>query len=113
MRAPRVRIPQDEPVEFKVDGCRVQALLQKLSTTGGLACLRSSVRSGCLAEIAIITRLGPIHGLVEIFAPASQRSSSQAFRFVALSDKDQQKLAAIISLMCKQGLADSGSQEHF
>jgi hypothetical protein len=109
VRAPRVRVPQDEFVHFTTEGVRVKAQLQKLSTTGGLAQFGSRVGPGTLAEIAIPTRMGRVQGLVEIFPPVAEGSTSQAFRFIALGDEDHQRLAAIISLMRKQGYMDAAA----
>lgn len=113
VRAPRVRIPQDETVLFNVEGVRVKGLLQKLSTTGGLVRLGNRVGPGSLAEIAIATKAGPVQGLVEMFPPVREGSSNQAFRFVALSDEDHQRLSATISLMRKQGFHDTASATAF
>ena len=109
VRAPRVRVPQDEPVHLNVEGVRVEGLLRKISTTGGLVQLASRLGPGTLAEIAIPTRMGRVQGLVEIFPPVAEGSSSQAFRFIALGDEDHQRLAAIISLMRKQGYVDAAA----
>jgi hypothetical protein len=106
VRAPRVRVPQDEPVHFIVEGVRVQGFLQKISTTGGLAQLGNRLGAGTLAEIAIPTRVGRVQGLVEMLPPASASATNQAFRFVALSDEDHQRLASIITIMRKQGFSD-------
>src|SRR5262245_58442147 len=84
VRAPRVRVPQDEPVHFTVEGVRVTALLQKISTTGGLAQFTNRLGAGTLAEIAIPTKAGRVQGLVEILPPVSEGATNQAFRFVAL-----------------------------
>jgi hypothetical protein len=108
-----VRIPQDELVHFYVEGVRVKGFLQKLSTTGGLARLGSRLGPGTLAEIAIPTRVGPVQGLVEMFAPTTEANPNQAFRFIALGDEDHQRLAAIISLMRKQGYIDAPTAAAF
>lgn len=112
VRAPRVRVPQDEPVHFVADGVRIKALLRKISTTGGLAHLGKCMDAGTLAEIAIPTRAGVVQGLVEMFPPAPEKTS-QAFRFVALSDEDHERLAGIVSLMKKQGYADMAKAAGF
>jgi hypothetical protein len=93
-------------VHFTIEGVRVQGLLQKISTTGGLVQLGSRVGPGTLAEIAIPTKAGRVQGLVEMLPPISGASTNQAFRFVALSDEDHQRLASIITLMRKQGFSD-------
>jgi hypothetical protein len=113
VRAPRVRVPQDELVHFTVEGVRVQAVLQKISTTGGLARFNSKVGGGTLAEIAIPTKAGRVQGLVEMFPPVSEAAGNQAFRFIALSDEDHQRLASIVSLMRKQGFADVAAAKSF
>lgn len=112
VRAPRVRVPQDELVHFVADGMRIKAMLMKISTTGGLAHLVNRLDPGTLAEIAIATKAGVIQGLVEMFPPMSD-GSNQAFRFVALSDEDHQRLASIVALMNKQGYADMAKAAGF
>src|SRR5262249_21452457 len=109
VRAPRVRVPEDEPVHFTIDGVRVKAMLQKISTTGGLAQFANRLGAGTLAEIAIPTKAGRVQGLVEMLPPASAAASNQAFRFIALSDEDHQRLASIITLMRKQGFSDAAA----
>ena len=59
-----------------------------------------------MAEIAIPTKVGRVQGLVEMLAPVSASATNQAFRFVALSDEDHQRLASIITIMRKQGYSD-------
>jgi hypothetical protein len=112
VRAPRVRVPQDELVHFVADGMRIKAMLRKISTTGGLAHLVNRLDAGTLAEIAIATKAGVVQGLVEMFPPMSD-GSNQAFRFVALSDEDHERLAAIVALMNKQGYADMAKAAGF
>src|SRR5215831_7902152 len=36
-RSPRVRVPNEEPIRFNLDGRLVSAILHKISLTGGLA----------------------------------------------------------------------------
>ena len=113
VRAPRVRVPQEEPVHFTVEGVRVKGILQKISTTGGLAQLGSRLGAGTLAEIAIPTKAGRVQGLVEMLPPRAGATPNQAFRFIALSDEDHQRLASIITLMRKQGFSDAAAAAAF
>jgi len=83
--------------------------LQKISTTGGLAQFANRLGAGTLAEIAIPTKAGRVQGLVELLAPTSAGATNQAFRFIALSDEDHQRLASVISLMRKQGYSDAAA----
>jgi hypothetical protein len=48
-----------------------------------------------------------------MFAPTTEANPNQAFRFIALGDEDHQRLAAIISLMRKQGYIDAPTAAAF
>jgi len=50
---------------------------------------------GTLAELAVSTSLGRVCGLVEIL-PATKGNSMQAFRFIAFSDDDYERLSSTI-----------------
>jgi len=53
------------------------------------------VPSGTLAELAVSTSLGRVCGLVE-FLPATKGNPTQAFRFIAFSDDDYERLSTTI-----------------
>jgi hypothetical protein len=104
VRAPRVRVPNSESVNFSLDGKRVPAVLHEISTTGGLAQFSSAVRSGSLAELQMRSKSGPITGLVELLRPVTQGSGKmQPFRFVALGEEDHERLASVLRQMIAQG----------
>ncbi len=108
VRAPRVRVPNAEPVIFIVDGKKVPAVLQKLSITGGVARLSVKIISGTLAELKLNTMEGPVSGIVEILAPiATAGLPSQPFRFIALNEDDHKRLKATLLFMRKNGLGES------
>ncbi|HLH06000.1 MAG TPA: hypothetical protein VKW78_02050 [Terriglobales bacterium] len=104
VRAPRVRVPNSESVNFSLEGKRVPAVLHEISTTGGLAQFTGAVRAGTLAEIHLRSKSGPISGLVELL-PAIDRASGklQPFRFVAIGDEDHDRLAGVLRQMIDQG----------
>ena len=106
IRAPRVRVPDEEPVSFIAEGARTEGILQKLSLTGGCVRLPKTCDPGVLAEIRITTINGPVAGLVEILPPP-RHDSGQPFRFVALSGSDHARLSSVLELMRKQGYAEA------
>lgn len=89
-----------EEVKFSLDGKQIPAVLLALSTTGGLAQLPNTVHSGDLAELQIRSKSGPITALVELLSPMKGSSGTlRPFRFVALADEDQERLASAIKRM--------------
>jgi len=102
VRAPRVRVPNSESVSFSVDGKRVPAVLHEISNTGGLAQFSITVRSGTLAELQMRSKSGPITGLVELLRPLPS-GKMQPFRFVALDEKDHERLSFVLRQMIAQG----------
>ena len=104
VRAPRVRVPNSESVSFSVDGKRVPAVLHEISITGGLAQFSGPVRAGTLAELHMRSKSGPISGLVEMLRPDTRASRKmQPFRFVALDEKDHERLSSVLRQMIAQG----------
>jgi hypothetical protein len=104
-RSPRVRVPNNESIRFNLGGHQVSAVLQKISLTGGLAEFPSSIGSATIAEAKVNTLSGQVSGLVE-FLPPQNGSSTYPFRFIALSDKDYERLDATLQFMRKQGFGD-------
>ena len=102
-RAPRVRVPNHEPVRFVVEGKPLVGYLHTISITGGLASTAGPVKEGTFADIALQTALGKVSGAIEFLRPRD--SAGQAFRFVYLDAKDQERLNSTLSLMRKQGLS--------
>jgi len=72
------------------------AVLQAVSTTGGLAQMSGPLPPGTLAEFAVDTNLGRVCGLVEFLEARTRESPTQAFRFLAFSDDDYERLSSII-----------------
>ncbi len=106
VRAPRVRIPQEEPVWFTYEGGRVQGTLQKISVTGGLAVLPKQIAQGTIAEMKVKSTAGPITGIVELLDPRIHRGApQQAFKFIAMDDTDHDRLAAILESLKSAGAA--------
>jgi len=54
---------------------------------------------GTLGELAVATSLGQVCGLVE-FLPLTKGNPSQAFRFIAFSDDDYERLSSTILAGC-------------
>jgi hypothetical protein len=104
-RSPRVRVPNGESIRFNLGGHQVQAVLQKISLTGGLAEFSRSIGSATIAEAKVNTLSGPVSGLVE-FLPPQVGSCIYPFRFIALSDQDYERLNATLQFMRKQGFGD-------
>jgi len=86
-RAPRVSVTK--PASFSI---RISAVLQAVSATGGRAELAGPVPPGTLAELAVDTSRGRVCGLVEFLE--TQTKGNQAFRFVAFSDDDFERLSS-------------------
>jgi hypothetical protein len=107
VRAPRVRVPNEEPVSFTIQDKRVSATLQKISMTGGLAQLNKDPGRITLAEIRLDTLAGPVRGLVEFLPPFKERHLySVPFRFIALDEVDQARLKKTLHIMRQQGLGE-------
>jgi len=108
VRAPRVRVPNNESVKFNLGGRQVNATLSRLSMTGGLVQFNSQIGDLGLAEVALTTSTGQVKALVEFLKPqAKETPQLRPFRFVALDDPDYQRLAATLQLMTKQGFAEN------
>jgi len=108
-RSPRVRIPNDEQVRFNIGGHFVPATLQKISMTGGLAEFKAGGSQSGLAEIHLTTISGPVRGLVEFLARQKRQSSqARAFRFIALSNADFNRLNSTLRIMRQKGLGEPG-----
>jgi hypothetical protein len=75
-----------------------------LSATGGVAQLPGTVQAGDLAELQIESKSGLIVALVEVLSPLKGSAATmRPFRFVALGDDDQQRLATAITHMRDKG----------
>jgi len=96
-RAPRVSLMK--PASFSLSGKRISAVLHAVSTTGGLARMDRPLPPGTLGELAVATSLGQVCGLVE-FLPLTKGNPTQAFRFIAFSDDDYERLSSTILAGC-------------
>jgi hypothetical protein len=106
VRAPRVRVPSNEPLKFNL-GIELSANLQRLSMTGGLVQFERVVGELSLAEVVLSTKSGPIKALVQFLKPQIEGNSPpRPFRFVALDDPDFHRLASTIQDMRKRGLGE-------
>ena len=104
MRSPRITVPGANRFTLLVDGRSVSGTLQKLSLTGGCGELGAALQKNTLANISLQTRLGAITGVVEMLSVVSAQQPLQAFRFVALSDRDHYRLSETLHQMSRQGL---------
>ncbi len=100
-RAPRIRA-NGEAVRLAMEGKVISGALRKISTTGGLASVKQKALPGTLAEITVVVGSGPINGLAELLY--TREPQDQAFRFIALSEEDHERLALLIR-MALAGLA--------
>ncbi len=94
-RAPRIHA-NGEAVRLSIEGKVISGALRKISTTGGLASVKQKALPGTLAEITVMVGSGPINGLAELLYTKEPRD--QAFRFIALSEDDHERLALLIRM---------------
>jgi hypothetical protein len=91
-------------VKFSLDGKQMAGVLHTLSATGGVAQFPGTLHAGELAELHIESMSGTIVALVELLSPLKGSSASmRPFRFVALDEADQQRLATVIAHMQNNG----------
>ena len=99
-----MKVPDQGKVRFSLDGKQLSGVLHTLSATGGVAQFPGTVQAGELAELHIESKSGKIVALVEMLSPLKGSASTmRPFRFVALGDDDQQRLATVISRMQDHG----------
>jgi hypothetical protein len=111
VRAPRVRVPSNEPVKFNLGSGQVSAILHRLSLTGGLVQFERAVGELSLAEVVLTTTSGPVKALVEFLKPQTKENlASRPFKFVALDDPDFHRLASTIQEMRRRGLGEERRQ---
>lgn len=104
MRAPRMRVPNNELVKFNLGSRQVFAILIRLSMTGGLVQFKQPIADLALAEADLTTTSGPVNALVEFLKPQPVGvANSRAFRFVAMDDADFHRLVTTLQAMSKQG----------
>ena len=105
-RSPRVRVPNPESVKFNLGEMQAPARLRKLSLTGGLVEFEAPVGDIALAEVVLNTASGPVTALVEFLQPAKEAGRARPFRFIALDDRDYERLNATLVTMRRQGLEE-------
>lgn len=113
VRAPRVRVPEPEPVVFMADNTRIKGVLQNLSITGGMVRLARRCAPGALAELQMKTRNGPVHALVEVLDSADGPGAGQPFRFVALGDDDHDRLWKTVHHLQRKGYNETALGSRF
>jgi PilZ domain-containing protein len=107
VRAPRVRVPEAKRVILTAENARISGTLQNLSFTGGSVELMRDCNPGMLAELQMQTDNGPVQALVEILGSSPGPGLGHAFRFVALSDSDHERLCQAVSRLRRKGYAEN------
>ncbi len=106
-RSPRFRIPNQGSIRFNLGEHYVQAVLHRLSMTGGLAEFKGSIGDVTIAEAKLNTPAGVVSGLVEFLRPQKDIGpAARAFRFIALGDGDYKRLNVTLELMRRKGYAE-------
>ena len=72
------------------DGRRAAGNLQVISVAGGLLCLSQPLHPNTRASLMFLSNGAPVLGKAEMLSPLSR--TQQAFRFVALDQKNQRNL---------------------
>lgn len=107
VRAPRVRVPNKEPVIFNIENQLLAGVLQKLSLTGGLAQVTKCPDRAALAQINLNTVSGPVCGLIEFLRPEKRWGGYLLpFRFIALAEVDEARLKKTLHVMLENGLGE-------
>jgi len=94
-RATRAKPESSLKVDLRPqDGQPTSANLLEVSSTGGLLMLAEPLSEGELVEMTIQSEWGKVHGMGEMLTVRSRQISGhlQAFRFLALEDKDHERL---------------------
>jgi hypothetical protein len=102
-RSPRVKVPNPESVNFNLGEIQAPARLRKLSLTGGLVEFEGPVGEIALAEVVLNTASGPVSALVEFLQPTKEAGRARPFRFIALDDRDYDRLNDTLATMRRQG----------
>jgi hypothetical protein len=90
-RAARVRLATPTPAVLRCqDGSRVSGNLQVISAGGGMLSLTRPLDPNTRASLMFLSDWGPVLGSAEMLSPLSP--NQQAFRFVALDQKNQRNL---------------------
>lgn len=94
-RATRVCFTERTPAVLRLkDGQHVRGRLEIVSLTGGLLSVACPVGTGYKARLMFLTRAGLVLGSAEMLSPLYW--GLQPFRFVALTEDDQNKLQTVI-----------------
>jgi hypothetical protein len=88
------------------DSQPVRAKLHELSATGGLLVLSNALEQGAFVEVAFQTSQGKVRGMAELLSPRRESTSGclQAFRFVALDDRDHTRLRMAMESLLDRSL---------
>jgi hypothetical protein len=97
-RAARVKLPTIPALVKLSDGQKARARLQVVSVNGGLLQVGKALCEGDFVEIAFQTQSGDVRGMAELLVPLQSAAGSvhQAFRFVALDDRDHHALRMLV-----------------
>ena len=106
-RAPRVIVPNKEPVIVAFGAQRAAGLLCKLSATGGTLRLAKRVPRGTVAELTLKSTSGSITSAIEFLAIADKGNPpAQAFRFIHMPPAESRRLENTLDNMRKQGYGE-------
>ena len=90
-RPARVRLPIPTPAVLRCqDGSRVAGNLQVISAAGGMLCLPRPLDPNLQVSLMFLSDGGPVLGSAEMLSPLSP--TQQAFRFIALDQKNRRNL---------------------
>ena len=109
IRAPRIRVPNNERAIFSVDESKFLGVIQRLSLTGGSAVLaKGPIPRGAMGKLILNTVYGRVTAQVEFLQTGADGIPlAQAFRFIAMDDDSSRRFSAAASLMEKEGFSDA------
>lgn len=104
-RAARVRLATPTPAVLRCqDGSCVAGNLQVISAAGGMLSLTRPLDPNIRASLMFLSDWGPVLGRAEMLSPLSP--NQQAFRFVALDQKNRRNLQLGIQSHLNQDCAE-------
>jgi len=103
-RAPRARLPHNEPAFIVVERRKLAGTLLTLSSTGGAIRLSTLVPRGSLGEIMVQTGTGKVRAVIEFLGKGADGvPTAQAFRFISIEPSDRERLAQAMHTLLERG----------